>query len=227
MSDNTGEGKSVRDQLVDLVVFAPAGLALTVVEDLPKLVDKGRDRVSRQVDTARLVGQIAVQMGRRMGRERLEHLGERVAGGVSGVLEQRSRGRGPHLPGVPRPFQAQGKVKEEAGTSSTASSGDGPDRRAPGPPERAPSARPPSTSAQAATSAPRVSGDVPAGATEGSLAIPGYDSLSASQVVGRLGGLDRGELQEVRSHELANRRRRTVLNRVDQLLAGAEGPEPA
>jgi hypothetical protein len=54
------------------------------------------------------------------------------------------------------------------------------------------------------------------------LAIPGYDSLSASQVVQRLEGLSREELEEVNRHEQANRHRRTILNRVDQLLSGAE-----
>jgi hypothetical protein len=55
----------------------------------------------------------------------------------------------------------------------------------------------------------------------GALGIPGYDSLSASQVVQRLGGLSHPELEAVRDHELAHRHRRTILNRVDQLLGGA------
>ncbi|MGA2036445.1 MAG: hypothetical protein ABSH04_02540 [Acidimicrobiales bacterium] len=53
------------------------------------------------------------------------------------------------------------------------------------------------------------------------LAIPGYDSLSASQVVQRLGGLSRVELEDVKDHELVHRHRRTILNRIDQLLFGA------
>ncbi len=53
-----------------------------------------------------------------------------------------------------------------------------------------------------------------------SLAIPGYDSLSASQVVQRLEGLSLPELEEVRAHEAAHRQRRTILHRVEQLLAG-------
>jgi hypothetical protein len=50
------------------------------------------------------------------------------------------------------------------------------------------------------------------------LGIPGYDSLSASQVVQRLGGLSPAELEAIRDHELAHRHRRTILNRVEQLL---------
>jgi hypothetical protein len=50
-----------------------------------------------------------------------------------------------------------------------------------------------------------------------SLAIPGYDSLSASQVVERLAGLNAEELEAVASYESAGRGRRTILNRVAQL----------
>ncbi|MGH9018968.1 MAG: hypothetical protein ACRDY1_14550, partial [Acidimicrobiales bacterium] len=54
------------------------------------------------------------------------------------------------------------------------------------------------------------------------LAIPGYDSLSASQVVQRLAGLSPSELADVQAHEQAHRHRRTILNRVAQLLAGVD-----
>jgi hypothetical protein len=50
-----------------------------------------------------------------------------------------------------------------------------------------------------------------------SLAIPGYDSLSASQVVQRLAGLNPAELAAIGSYEAAGRGRRTILNRVAQL----------
>src|SRR5580658_6562479 len=55
---------SVGDHLIDLFVFAPAGLALTFVEELPKLVEKGRTRIEGRTATARMVGQFVVQMGR-------------------------------------------------------------------------------------------------------------------------------------------------------------------
>lgn len=49
------------------------------------------------------------------------------------------------------------------------------------------------------------------------LAIPDYDTLSASQVVRRLDGLSPAELDTVRRYESAGRRRRTVLHRVEEL----------
>jgi hypothetical protein len=54
----------------------------------------------------------------------------------------------------------------------------------------------------------------------GQLAIPGYDSLSAAQVVQRLAGLGDGELNAVRSYEVAHRGRRTILCKIEQLQAG-------
>ena len=59
-----------------------------------------------------------------------------------------------------------------------------------------------------------LSGPVPA---SHELAIPGYDSLSASQVVQRLAGLSQDELTAARDYEQAHRGRRTILNRIDQL----------
>lgn len=53
------------------------------------------------------------------------------------------------------------------------------------------------------------------------LAIPGYDTLSASQVVTRLAGLSTDELEAVRAYELATRHRKTILSRVAQLQTGA------
>ncbi len=51
------------------------------------------------------------------------------------------------------------------------------------------------------------------------LAIPGYDTLSASQVVERLDGLSASDLDAVRRYESANRNRRTILGKLDQLRA--------
>jgi hypothetical protein len=50
-----------------------------------------------------------------------------------------------------------------------------------------------------------------------SLAIPDYDSLSASQVVPRLDGLSKAELDSVRAYESANRGRKTILSKISAL----------
>lgn len=51
------------------------------------------------------------------------------------------------------------------------------------------------------------------------LPIPDYDELSASQVVARLSGLNPAELDSVRAYEVSQRRRKTILTRIEQLTA--------
>lgn len=51
------------------------------------------------------------------------------------------------------------------------------------------------------------------------LAIPGYDSLSAFQVMPRLEGLGPDELEAVRAYERGTRGRQTILNKIAQLQA--------
>lgn len=52
---------------------------------------------------------------------------------------------------------------------------------------------------------------------ETDLALPGYSSLSASQVVGRLSALTSEELEAIEVYERAHRGRRTVLGKIEQL----------
>src|SRR5581483_12231217 len=54
-------------------------------------------------------------------------------------------------------------------------------------------------------------------ASSAHLPIPGYDALSASQVVERLAGLGADELTAVRDYEAEHRNRRTILGKIDQL----------
>ena len=81
--------------------------------------------------------------------------------------------------------------------------------------EPAPAAR------AAAPDTPAPAPATPAGAapvlSADALAIPGYDVLSAPQVVQRLDGLSAEELEAVRVYEEATRHRRTILGRVAQL----------
>ncbi|MGQ0521239.1 MAG: hypothetical protein ACT4PX_08830 [Actinomycetota bacterium] len=95
-----------------------------------------------------------------------------------------------------------------------------------------PATGPPSPPAGASPAGP---GPAPAGADGASrprpagkrtpdpaaLAIPGYDSLSAHQVVQRLDGLSAAELESVRAYEAATRGRKTILGRITQLQSGS------
>ena len=58
-----------------------------------------------------------------------------------------------------------------------------------------------------------------AGPSTDELPIEGYDSLAASQVVGRLGSLTDGELALIEAYETSHRSRRTILGKINQLRA--------
>jgi hypothetical protein len=185
--------KSQIERLLDVVVFAPAGLVQSAAEEFEKLAAKGRHRVEGQVHTARLVGQFAVQTARSEAHKLLDATLTKLSGAQAqpGGFRPRSDGGG-------------GEVDGAAHEDST-----------------------PRHDGWAAPEGHEVSAVAANGASPAAdLAIPGYDSLSASQVVQRLDGLSRDELEDVKGHELSNRHRRTILSRVDQLLSGADQEHP-
>ena len=218
------DAKSPGDRLLEVAVFAPAGLAATIVEEFPRLVEKGRHRVEGQVQTARLVGQFAFQMGRRQIEQTIANLGARSHPEHDSSPEHDSA----HHPDAARP-EAETHAAPDAGAESdrpeetvdpgwSGPGGGGPGGGGPGGGGHGGTAR--SESVWMGDSGANGTGSV------SSLAIPGYDSLSASQVVQRLEGLSSPELEEVRAHEAAHRQRRTILHRVEQLLAGGDGAQP-
>jgi hypothetical protein len=207
--DDRSDAERLREKLLDLLIFMPTGLAVSVAEELPKLAARGRERLGVQVSSARALGEFAV----RMGGQELRRISARVP----------PPGGRHRPPTTPRTVASPSPVPESeraAPTTPTSAAGRpthyGPTTVAPRTTSAA--AGPPSTGPTGAArpAANRMgNGNVPAVAT---LAIPAFDTLSASQVVQRLDGLSREELVSVRAYETSTRGRRTILNRVDQLL---------
>ena len=143
-----------------------------------------------QLGMFRMVGQFAAQQGSKEAEKRLGHVRE----------------------------QAISTLEQLAGFNGNGTNGT---RTAPAPPAASPAPE----VAESAEVTPAVATPivVPAPATPTSgpeaaeLAIPDYDSLSASQVLPRLSGLTVEELEAVRAYEAAHRGRKTILNRVAQL----------
>jgi hypothetical protein len=202
--------KTPAERALDLLVFAPLGLALSARDLLPTLVEKGRQQFTGQVTQAKVIGQFAVQQGSKEAGKAFEKARSSAESTLSARLGE--NGAGP----------APGTVARQPAA---------PSRPAPTPVRPAPSRVRP-TPAAAATPTPASAGPAPApepvraepaptpGAPAplaGTLAIPAYDSLSASQVVPRLSGLSATELEAVRDYEAAHRGRKTILNRVAQL----------
>ncbi len=188
-SDDQPVESGLNEKLLDAFVFVPAGLALSVVEELPHLAARGRELLGVRVSSARAVGQFVVKAGHHELRRR------------SGGWRRRPGSARPGTGGPRPPVQARPGAPRSGGfRSTTGTAATGGIIEPPG------GGGPPGTA---------VNGNVPPVTT---LSIPGFDTLSASQVVQRLDGLNRSELVSVRAYEASTRGRRTILNRVDQLL---------
>ncbi len=199
MADRTEEASGevpLSERVLDLLVFVPAGIVASVVEELPKLAERGRSRLGVQMSSARAVGEFAFKAGHRELRRRSDGLRQRGA-----EPAPRPAGR----PEARYPIRTIPRNPPQRNPSRTG-----------GPPPTGPAPVPgPSAVPRPGTPTSPANGHVP---EVGTLAIPGFDTLSASQVVQRLDGLTRSELVSVRAYETASRRRRTILSRVDQLL---------
>jgi hypothetical protein len=185
--------KNPIEQALDVFVFAPLGLLFSARETIPQLAAKGREYVS----AARLMGEFALGQGREQAERAVRQAGDQanqtlsLVGGLTG-----------RRPSAPR--RTSTPVRPET------------------PPPAPPPPAPEGVAARAEAAAePDTTGNGrgPAPSAE-HLAIPGYDTLSASQVVQRLGGLAADELEAVRAYEDSSRKRKTILARVEQLQSG-------
>ncbi len=183
------EPSAFGERVLDLFVYGPAGLVVTVAEHGPDLVARGREQLGARLASARAVGEFSVRFGTGALRRQVEDL----------------LGGGRHDPAPPARPPGTNRLRAVRGTGGDSGSAAAPD------PVRAPSTRP--------RTAPGASGGVDRNVPMvESLGIPGFDTLSASQVVQRLAGLSRSELVAMRAYEAASRGRRTILSRIDQLL---------
>jgi hypothetical protein len=190
------EQRSPLDQALDVVLYAPVGLVVSAGEELPRWIERGREQVSGQIGMARLVGRFAVAQGQREAGKAVRQAAQLLVD--LGVL-----------PGEP--------VEPEAPASGSAP---GPADVSPAVIELIDDGEIPETGDAVFDGGTTI--DRPGATPPGrALAIPGYDALSASQVVQRLDGLSAAELEEVRAYELATRGRRTILNKIAQLQSGS------
>jgi hypothetical protein len=201
------------DQALSTFVYAPIGLLFDGPARFPKLVRNGRN----QVTNARMMGQFAVQMGRTEVEKRTSGLDGPVVdllrglGVIDGPPPGPSPSTGPAVPVAPdKPDQPAGKQ----GSSKTPAPEKPATKRA-GAKKAGASRRSAAKKTGAKKATPKNAAPAPSAAA---LPITDYDSLSASQVVNRLQGLSTGELEAIRGYEAATRARKTILNRVQQLL---------
>ncbi|MFN2607873.1 MAG: hypothetical protein ABR511_08245 [Acidimicrobiales bacterium] len=203
----TPPNSSPVERVLDVALYAPVGLALAARDVVPRWADAGRRQLGAQFGTARMLGQLAIRQGRRQAGDALRRAASQAEGLLAGL------GLAPSAPPAPGGRTASGANGAQAATPGAAASdtGPGPEAR----PRWAPTER-----------GPRVVAAPPGGPASarldaGALPIPGYDTLSASQIVQRLPGLSPDELDAVRAYEQSSRARKTVLLKVAQLRSGA------
>lgn len=181
-------------KVLDVALYAPIGLAVTARDVIPKLAEAGRRQVVRQLGAAQAIGKLAVDQGGRQAGDVVRRAAQQAEGLLmrAGIVAPAPT---PDLdddaPRRPRPQAAAGPVPLVADAPPLAESP---------PPIAAPVAERPGAAV---------------------LAIPGYDTLSASQVVQRLAGLSDVDLEAVAAYEQAGRGRKTILFKVAQLRTGA------
>jgi hypothetical protein len=197
------EKKTPLDNVVELALYAPLGLALTARDHLPDLIARGRQQVTSQVMLARMMGQFAVKEGEKDLRKRVEGLAETLSN--LGILPEpnppASSSAAPSAAPAPGtvptpPPEATIEVEVDVPATNGSTNGNG--------------------NGKAAASAPASAEGAPV-RSRADLSIPGYDTLSASQVVQRLAGLSPEELEDVRDYESGTRGRRTILSKIAQL----------
>lgn len=191
------------DQLVELFVYAPVGLLYEYPEVIPKLVKRGRS----QVQLARLLAQMAANQARSGGG------GSGGSGRASG-LPPLDTLAAVLAPGLGEAAGAACTALARLVTDLGASVGLAPQQPPAGEPpagEQPVPAEPSGPTAEAAPPAPD-----PA---SGPLPIAGYDALTAREVIGLLDDLSPRQQQQIRAYETANRGRKTILAKLDQLDA--------
>ena len=198
------------EQLIELFVYAPIGMLYEYPEVLPQLIRKGRS----QVQLAKFFGQMAAKQrgasipdGAIPGAGAAGAAGAHAADAVAKVAARFITELGSQL----------GLAPPSSGPTTTAREG----RRS----------EPESKTHE--TSEPAVDESVEPGektATDGvatdatppsrtaRLPIAGYDDLTAKEIIGLLDDLTHDQLVRVRSHEAANRNRKTVLAKIDRLV---------
>jgi hypothetical protein len=223
------EEKAPTDRAVELILYAPLGAAMYARDMFPTMlgifVSRGKREVQSRQPTrpsapnpdevrSRVEDGLGAAKGAAAGG--VEIAKGAAAGGVDIAKGAAAGGvemaKGAAATGV-------GLARDVAGTALAGFLQRRASEPAPRPTQPARGTPGPSSDAAAAApSAPAADTPVPPDAPDvDSLPIPGYDELSASQVVERLEGLDGPSLDAIRRYETAHRGRNTILGKIAQL----------
>ncbi len=200
------ENENPLERCVELLVYAPIGLAMFAKDTVPTFmkmfVARGQTEVTQRRKTAetqagqyKTIGQMAVKYGgpevKRQAEAAAGTVRKRAEETIAGIAAATAPPAAPAARPTPsgRPAASRTATAPVSGTTSTSGPTASPVGGAP-------------------------SSDAPA---HEALAIPDYDLLSAPQVIDRLTGLARPDLLAVQAYEAAHRARTTILGKITQL----------
>jgi hypothetical protein len=183
----SGDTRARIERIVEVAVFAPVGVALTLRDMAPTFVnmfvsrgraeiDRRQNGVEQRVRTVKSTGEVALAFGVPMVRDKVVRQIDQLRGRAAPSADPTGSDTESVQPTEPVANEAPNESAHTPSVPTMASNG-----------------------------------------SNGDLAIPGYDALAASQVVERLVGLDAAELEAVRDYEAAHRNRRTILGKIEQL----------
>jgi hypothetical protein len=210
--------RPVYETLLDCLLYAPLGAAVVFVEEVPRLAERGRERVA----VARLVGKFAAEQA----RQRLRAPSSPGFFTPNNAVPTETPATASASPGISDHDAAEAQERRQEHGDSRPTGVVAPGARAPRRPAAPVSGRSlsqPSRPTAAGQRRSQESSTFVASTIGPELPIPAYDTLAASQVVERLASLTAAELETVRKHESAGRQRRTVLHRIAQLNSGRDG----
>ena len=242
------DDKSLSDQAIEALLYAPIGIAYEILDRLPTWVARGKS----QATITRVVGKMAVQKGQ-------DELGDAVSD-IFGVKlrddaqkPQNGAGGTKTAGNPPKPTKAatgpktasvkakksstekspakkssaknsatkNSATKKSTGKKSSskkASSKQSTSKQSTSKKAASKKASPKPSTSKKST---KKSPAKPKAVVEADLALASYGSMPASQIVKRLDSLSAAQLENVRVFEQANRRRVTVLNRIRQIQRDA------
>ena len=223
------------ERAVELLVYAPIGLAMFAKDTVPTFmkmfVARGQTEVAQRRKTAetqagqyKTIGQMAVKYGGPEVRRQAE--------AAAGTVRKRAEDTLAAVTAVttPPPTTLPATTPPGSGTNGSAPTASAP--AATKPPARTARTTTTSSTRTSKLKTPKtpLAPNMEAGTGESAapttpsprqdaLAIPDYDLLSATQVIDRLIGLARPDLLAVQAYETAHRARTTILGKIAQLSA--------
>jgi len=201
---NEDSGTDPVERALRMLVYGPVGLACYVKDSAPTFLGLFVSRGQREVANVRRT------VGERLGIVTPEPATPRAD--PLGTIGRAATQAGAAAATTVTPVVNSGIV---AATSALRSVTGSPSTAAPS--SAAPSTAARSTAAPSTAAPPAGAAPTGEGGSAADLPIPGYDGLSASQVIERIGGLPASALAQIRAYEAAHRGRRTVLASIDQL----------